>query len=101
MNQQSGRQGVHAVGIDLGTTYSCLSYLNPQGEPVTLSNAEGELSTPSAVLFDGEVPIVGTELEWVEHEAVRVFEESNVEAGDIAWGSEGLETPSSTFSVVA
>ena len=52
----------HAVGIDLGTTYSCISYLNEHGEPVTLANHEGELSTPSVVLFDvdGEV-VVGTE----------------------------------------
>lgn len=52
----------HAVGIDLGTTYSCISYLNEHGEPVTLANQEGELSTPSVVLFDegGEV-VVGTE----------------------------------------
>ncbi len=52
----------HAVGIDLGTTYSCISYLNEHGEPVTLANQEGELSTPSVVLFDktGEI-IVGTE----------------------------------------
>ena len=45
---------VHAVGIDLGTTYSCLSYLTREGQPVTLPNAEGELATPSVVLFDGE-----------------------------------------------
>lgn len=51
----------HAVGIDLGTTYSCLSYLNEHGEPVTLPNQEGELSTPSIVLFDGGEVIVGTE----------------------------------------
>ena len=52
----------HAVGIDLGTTYSCISYLNEHGEPVTLANQEGDLSTPSVVLFDegGEV-VVGTE----------------------------------------
>ncbi len=51
----------HAVGIDLGTTYSCISYLNPQGEPVTLPNAEGEFCTPSVVLFDGDEVVVGTE----------------------------------------
>lgn len=51
----------HAVGIDLGTTYSCLSYLNEHGEPVTLPNQEGELSTPSIVLFDGSEVVVGTE----------------------------------------
>ena len=51
----------HAVGIDLGTTYSCISYLNEHGEPVTLANQEGELSTPSVVLFDGDEVTVGTE----------------------------------------
>ena len=51
----------HAVGIDLGTTYSCLSYLNEHGEPITVPNKDGELSTPSAVLFDGNHVIVGTE----------------------------------------
>jgi len=50
-----------AVGIDLGTTYSVIAHLNESGEPVTLPNQEGELSTPSVVLFEGEQPIVGTE----------------------------------------
>ena len=54
-------QTVHAVGIDLGTTYSCISYLNEHGEPMTISNKDGELSTPSVVLFDGDHVIVGTE----------------------------------------
>ncbi|MEX1095634.1 MAG: Hsp70 family protein [Planctomycetales bacterium] len=51
----------HAVGIDLGTTYSCIAYLNEHGEPVTLPNQEGELATPSVVMFDGDEVIVGTE----------------------------------------
>lgn len=55
------RNRVHPVGIDLGTTYSCLSYLTPEGQPVTLPNAEGELSTPSIVFFDGDEVVVGTE----------------------------------------
>ncbi|MCA9027099.1 MAG: Hsp70 family protein [Planctomycetaceae bacterium] len=52
---------VHAVGIDLGTTYSCLSHLTPDGRAITLPNPEGELSTPSAVFFDGDEIVVGTE----------------------------------------
>mgnify|MGYP002623375687 FL=1 len=52
---------VTAVGIDLGTTYSCIAYLNEHGEPVTIPNDEGELSTPSVVLFDGSEVVVGTE----------------------------------------
>ncbi len=55
------QQTTHAVGIDLGTTYSCISYLNEHGEPVTLANQEGELATPSAVLFDDQQIVVGTE----------------------------------------
>ena len=51
----------HAVGIDLGTTYSCIAWLNEHGQPVTIPNQEGELSTPSVVFFDGIQPIVGTE----------------------------------------
>jgi molecular chaperone DnaK len=51
----------HAVGIDLGTTYSCIAYLNEHGEPVTIPNRDGELNTPSVVMFDGGQVIVGTE----------------------------------------
>lgn len=50
---------VLAVGIDLGTTYSSLSYLNDYGEPEILSNAEGERLTPSAVFFDDGSIVVG------------------------------------------
>lgn len=51
----------HAVGIDLGTTYSCIAYLNEHGEPISLPNAEGETSTPSVLLYDQGEFIVGTE----------------------------------------
>jgi len=51
----------HAVGIDLGTTYSCIAHLNEHGEPVTLPNQEGELATPSVVMLDESHAIVGTE----------------------------------------
>lgn len=54
-------QVTHAVGIDLGTTYSCLATLNEQGEPYTLENEQGELSTPSVVLIDGDEIVVGSE----------------------------------------
>jgi molecular chaperone DnaK len=51
----------HAVGIDLGTTYSCIAYLNEHGEPVSIPNQEGEISTPSVVLYENGEEIVGTE----------------------------------------
>lgn len=50
-----------AVGIDLGTTYSVIAYINDVGKPETIPNAEGDLLTPSIILFDGEEVIVGRE----------------------------------------
>jgi molecular chaperone DnaK len=43
-----------AVGIDLGTTYSAVAWLDDLGRPEILVNAEGDKLTPSAVLFEGE-----------------------------------------------
>ncbi len=50
-----------AVGIDLGTTNSAIAYMDQSGRPLTVSNAEGEKITPSAVLFDEDEVIVGIE----------------------------------------
>jgi molecular chaperone DnaK len=50
-----------AIGIDLGTTYSMLARLDENGHPVTVVNAEGDRSTPSMVLFEGDDVIVGKE----------------------------------------
>ncbi len=49
------------VGIDLGTTYSLISHLDATGRPVTISNASGDLLTPSAVFIDQDDVIVGKE----------------------------------------
>lgn len=64
-----------AIGIDLGTTYSVIARLDEQGRPATLVNAEGDRSTPSVVLFDGEQVIVGREaLKALSSEPDRVAE---------------------------
>lgn len=41
-------------GIDLGTTYSCIAYIDESGKPVVLKNAEGNLTTPSVVYFESQ-----------------------------------------------
>lgn len=47
------------VGIDLGTTFSCVSYINDDGVPVVIKNSDGEDTTPSVIWFDGKTAYVG------------------------------------------
>lgn len=49
------------IGIDLGTTFSCMAYINDNGQPEIIPNSEGDNITPSSVLFDDGVTIVGKE----------------------------------------
>jgi molecular chaperone DnaK len=49
------------VGIDLGTTFSAIAYINQHGKPEVISNREGERTTPSVIYFDAENPVVGVE----------------------------------------
>ncbi len=49
------------IGIDLGTTYSLVAYLDDNDRSVVLPNAEGDLLTPSVVLFEDDEVIVGNE----------------------------------------
>jgi molecular chaperone DnaK len=46
------------LGIDLGTTNSCLAVVEG-GEPVVISNAEGKRTTPSIVSFSGTERKIG------------------------------------------
>jgi molecular chaperone DnaK (HSP70) len=60
-------------GIDLGTTYSCIAYVDGYGQPVVVLNSEGENTTPSVVHFEGNSRVVGREAKnsaLVNHEQV-------------------------------
>lgn len=50
-----------AVGIDLGTTNSAVAWVDDAGRTRMVGNAEGELLTPSVVLFDDSEVVVGKE----------------------------------------
>lgn len=55
------------VGIDLGTTYSVVAYINANGKPEIIPNNYGRSVTPSVIYFNGGKPIVGDEAK--EHQA--------------------------------
>ena len=48
-----------AVGIDLGTTYSAVAWVDEYGKPVILKNADGQVTTPSVVFIDPPNFVVG------------------------------------------
>jgi molecular chaperone DnaK (HSP70) len=51
---------LHKVfGIDLGTTYSSIAYVDEYGKSVIIPNAENQRITPSVVFFDGGNIVVG------------------------------------------
>ncbi len=85
-----------AVGIDLGTTYSAVAHLDEHGRPVTLVNAEGDLLTPSVILFDDPDIVVGKEaVKALGSESVRIAEMAKRDMGRRAYRKaiEGNEFP--------
>jgi molecular chaperone DnaK len=49
------------VGIDLGTTFSVVAYINKDGKPETIKNEYGNVINPSVVYLGPEGPLVGEE----------------------------------------
>ena len=48
-----------SVGIDLGTTYSAVAYIDDFGKPMIVKNSDGLTTTPSAVFIDTPSYVVG------------------------------------------
>ncbi|TWU59237.1 Chaperone protein DnaK [Rubripirellula tenax] len=80
-----------AVGIDLGTTFSAVACLDDSGRPRTIQNAEGSLTTPSAVFLDRSGPVVGAEAieaGMLEPERLALFAKRDV--GEVAFRNKVL-----------
>jgi molecular chaperone DnaK (HSP70) len=93
------------LGIDLGTTYSCVAYVDASGKPVVLKNSEGELTTPSVVFFEspGNV-VVGTpakESSKLYPNEVVSFAKRSIGQPGIAWSIQGANrTPEEVSSYI-
>ncbi|MBO3748985.1 Hsp70 family protein [Streptosporangiaceae bacterium NEAU-GS5] len=79
-----------AFGIDLGTTNSCIAYIDKEGRPVVVKNANWEYTTPSVLYFDRrETVLIGREAKKAAlrapHLAVQLFKRH--------MGHEGVEFP--------
>ena len=59
------------MGIDLGTTYSCVAYVGRDGRPQVLLNSEGERTTPSVVWFDDNSIVIEPDNGRRKHDAFR------------------------------
>jgi molecular chaperone DnaK len=54
----TNKKGRKIIGIDLGTTNSCVAVMEG-GQPVVIPSAEGSRTTPSVVAFKGNERLVG------------------------------------------
>lgn len=92
------------LGIDLGTTYSCVAYINEYGQAEVIPNAEGERTTPSVVWFDGKRAVVGQEAKTMANihpESVCSFVKRNMGNDDFTFDIDGVcYTPEHVSSII-
>jgi molecular chaperone DnaK len=71
---EAAGNGRPALGIDLGTTNTCVAWVADDPAGTVLPNAEGELTTPSVVYFapDGTVAVGRAAVEELERDPGRV-----------------------------
>lgn len=55
------QNSIPTIGIDLGTTFCCVSYINQEGKPEVITDNRGRITTPSVIWFDGKNAYVGEE----------------------------------------
>ncbi len=81
----SQQRACESVGIDLGTTYSAMAFMDPNMVPRMVINAKGQSIIPSVVYFDEDEVLVGeSALENAEIEAEHVAQFIKVHMGE-AW----------------
>ncbi len=89
-------------GIDLGTTYSAISFINDDGKPQLIDNCEGQPITASAVYFENRDNIVvgETAMEQGKIDNTKVAELIKREMGS-NWSGEFIGDTSSPQMVAA
>ena len=87
MDKSDGAASTAVWGIDLGTTYSCISKVDDFGHPIVVNNRDGDPVTPSAVMFLGPTDIqVGKEAKrQMQLDPDRVCELVKRHMGDAEW----------------